>query len=366
MNISKLIYYCRAGFEADMAAELDSHFAQVSLYGYSQLKAKQGFVSFNLYSPFIFESDGRGKFPVKFDELMFARQQLACIGNLTFESNKDRVGDILTFLNDLNINVPFGDVFCEHPETENGKDMAKFCKKFSVPLRQALRKHKRLSVKPNNGLSYLHLFFESSESCEVCLSFPKNRSNDYLGITRLKFPSEAPSRSTLKLEEAILKLLPRNSHKEILVKGMTAVDLGACPGGWTYQLVKRGIKVEAVDNGEIADSLMQTGLVTHFAHDGFNYQPQEGHVDWLVCDMIEKPDRVAALMTSWLVTRKTTSSIFNLKLPMQKRYAVVKHELDTMIKELNEKQIDFHMRAKHLYHDRDEITVAVVTGGHLI
>ena len=353
-----------------MAAELDEHCAQAGFFGYSQLKPKQAYVSFSLYSPYCIQSDIKSEslnaFPIKFNELIFARQQLACLGSLVFESNKDRISEILSFLSDQDIGLSLGDVFCEHPETESGKDMAKFCKKFSVPLRQALRKNNYLSAKPNTGLCYLHLFFESSEACEVCISFPKNRSNDYMGISRLKFPSDSPSRSTLKLEEAILKLLPNNSQHHIMVKGMTAVDLGACPGGWTYQLVKRGIKVEAVDNGEIAESLMQTGLVKHFAHDGFSYQPQDGHVDWLVCDMIEKPDRVAALMTAWLVERKTTSAIFNLKLPMQKRNTVVKEALEKLCDALDKKQIDFQIRAKHLYHDRDEVTVAVVTGGHLL
>lgn len=43
---------------------------------------------------------------------------------------------------------------------------------------------------------------------------------------------------------------------------MYAVDLGACPGGWTYQLVKRNMWVSSVDNGPMAQSLMDTGQVT--------------------------------------------------------------------------------------------------------
>lgn len=348
-----------------MAKELDTHCAQASIFGYSQQKPKQAYVSFNLYAPFQLSQDLSVGIPIAFDKLIFARQQLASFGELSFESNKDRISDLFAFLKSEQVDMVFGDVYCEHPETEIGKDMAKFCKKFSVPLRQALRKEKRLSSKPNTGMPYLHLFFESSESCEVCVSFPKNRSQDYMGISRLKFPSDAPSRSTLKLEEAILKLLPPNSQQEIIVKGMSAVDLGACPGGWTYQLVKRGVRVEAIDNGEIAESLMQTGLVKHFAQDGFTYQPQDGHVDWLVCDMIEKPDRVSNLMTKWLTERKATSAIFNLKLPMQKRYDTVVQSINELEQALAKKQIDYQLSAKHLYHDRDEITVAVITAGHL-
>ncbi len=139
-----------------------------------------------------------------------------------------------------------------------------------------------------------------------------------MGIHRLKFPTDAPSRSTLKLEEAIVTMLDARQREQVLRAGGRAVDLGACPGGWTYQLVQREMYVEAVDNGLIADSLMKTGLVGHFAEDGFTYRPEYGRVDLLVCDMIEQPDRVARLMGDWLVKQLADHAIFNLKLPMKK------------------------------------------------
>ncbi len=58
-----------------------------------------------------------------------------------------------------------------------------------------------------------------------------------------------PSRSTLKLEEAFHVFIPADEWDERLANGMYAVDLGACPGGWTYQLVKRNMWVSSVDNG---------------------------------------------------------------------------------------------------------------------
>lgn len=83
-----------------------------------------------------------------------------------------------------------------------------------------------------------------------------------MGIPRLKFPADAPSRSTLKLEEALHVFIPADEWDERLANGMYAVDLGACPGGWTYQLVKRNMWVYSVDNGPMAQSLMDTGQVT--------------------------------------------------------------------------------------------------------
>ena len=65
-----------------------------------------------------------------------------------------------------------------------------------------------------------------------------------------------PSRSTLKLDEAFQTFIPKYVHDERMHGGLYAVDLGACPDGWTYQLVQRGMFVQAVDNGAMDDKLM--------------------------------------------------------------------------------------------------------------
>ena len=62
-------------------------------------------------------------------------------------------------------------------------------------------------------------------------SYSSNNSPFYMGIPRLKFPADAPSRSTLKLEEAFHVFIPADEWDERLANGMWAVDLGACPGG---------------------------------------------------------------------------------------------------------------------------------------
>lgn len=79
---------------------------------------------------------------------------------------------------------------------------------------------------------------------------------------------------------------------------MTAVDLGACPGGWTYQLVKRRMMVDTVDNGSMAGNLIETGQVRHHRIDGFKFTPLTKNISWLVCDLVEKPAKVAALVTN--------------------------------------------------------------------
>lgn len=140
--------------------------------------------------------------------------------------------------------------------------------------------------------------------------------------------------------------------------GMNAVDLGACPGGWTYQLVRRGMMVSAVDNGPMNEKLMETGQVKHFREDGFRFEPQRKNIYWLVCDMVEKPARVAELIEAWAINGWFKEAIFNLKLPMKSRYKEVMAILNTMQEILKENGInEFQLQCKHLYHDRDEVTV---------
>ena len=139
---------------------------------------------------------------------------------------------------------------------------------------------------------------------------------------------------------------------------MRAVDLGACPGGWTYQLVRRSMFVASVDHGQMAQSLMDTGQVKHVAQDGFTYEPPRKNVYWLVCDMVDKPARVAALMEKWAIEGWCIEAIFNLKLPMKRRYAEVQQILERFAAEMQAHGMyGFELQCKQLYHDRDEVTV---------
>ena len=178
-----------------------------------------------------------------------------------------------------------------------------------------------------------------------------------MGIPRLKFPNASPSRSTLKLDEAFLHFIPRAEWVERLTSGMNAVDLGAAPGGGTYQLVRRGMMVTAIDNGAMAESFMDTGQVKHRMMDGFKYVPMKQIVHWLVCDMIEKPQRVAKLMAHWLLNGYCKEAMFNLKLPMKGRYQQVMDDLQTIKDAFSEHNVKYELYAKHLYYDREEITV---------
>lgn len=210
-----------------------------------------------------------------------------------------------------------GELRVEVADTNESKELLKFCRKFTVPLRASLRDAGVLANYETPKRPVVHVFFIAPGCCYTGYSYSNNNSPFYMGIPRLKFPADAPSRSTLKLEEAFHVFIPADEWDERLANGMWAVDLGACPGGWTYQLVKRNMWVYSVDNGPMAQSLMDTGQVTWLREDGFKFRPTRSNISWMVCDMVEKPAKVAALMAQWLVNGWCRETIFNLKLPMK-------------------------------------------------
>ncbi len=65
------------------------------------------------------------------------------------------------------------------------------------------------------------------------------------------------------------------------------------------------------------------------------------------------------MIAQWFRDEHCQEAIFNLKLPMKKRYAEVEHNLAVLKEWLAELEGDFVIQAKQLYHDREEITVHV-------
>ncbi|MCQ9123085.1 23S rRNA (cytidine(2498)-2'-O)-methyltransferase RlmM [Rodentibacter pneumotropicus] len=360
--MNKLALYCRPGFEKEVAAEITDHAASLGIFGFSRVQEHSGYVIFECYQPN--EADRLAR-EVPFNQLIFVRQMLVVSNLLENLDPADRISPILSAFDKLSEQINFKQsttLFVEMADTNESKALSTFCRKFTVPLRQALKKKGCLMANtPQKCGLFLHCFFVKPNYCYVGYSYINNHSEHFMGIPRLKFPSEAPSRSTLKLEEAILTFIPKKEEKKRLNESMTGVDLGACPGGWTYQLVKRGLFVYAVDHGKMADSLHETGRIEHCAEDGFKFQPpKRKKVDWLVCDMVEQPSRITNLIGKWLVNGWCRETIFNLKLPMKKRYQEVMQCLENLTDMLNKQNLTFEIQAKHLFHDREEITVHIV------
>lgn len=349
--MNSIILFCRAGFEKDCANEITYHAANKGIAGFVRTKANSALVVFECYNS---EDAERAIKQIAFNQLVFARQWF-CGMVVNALPVDDRVSALLEYCDAMPL---CGNIWPETADTNEAKELTKLAKKLSVPLANALRKRNKLTAKLNAKKPVFHLLMTKTDEAIIGYSWPNNHSTEPMGIMRLKFPSQAPSRSTLKLDEAFHVFLTPEQREVRVQGGMYCVDLGACPGGWTYQLVRRGMFVQAVDNGMMADSLMETGQVKHFQEDGFKFRPYgRRQVTWLVCDMVEKPDRVAKLMCQWLIDGTAIEAMFNLKLPMKQRFETVLQCFELIHDCFKQAGLRYELQAKHLYHDREEITV---------
>jgi 23S rRNA (cytidine2498-2'-O)-methyltransferase len=163
------------------------------------------------------------------------------------------------------------------------------------------------------------------------------------GQRRMADDPRAPSRSYLKAEEAYA-VLGREP-----AAGETVADLGAAPGGWSYSAAKRGARVAAVDNGPLKAGAVDAGI-THLAEDAFKYAPP-APVDWLFCDMVEDPERIVVLVQRWLKEGRCRRFVVNLKFARKDPLALLR------LVDSDLRPLCALLRARHLYHDREELTL---------
>jgi 23S rRNA (cytidine2498-2'-O)-methyltransferase len=116
----------------------------------------------------------------------------------------------------------------------------------------------------------------------------------------------APSRAFCKLVEAEIRLGRR------IGPGETVIDLGACPGSWTYVAANRGARVISVDRSPLRDDLMRHPRITFHQGDAFQFVPVNP-VDWLICDVIAAPDRSIGLVMEWVRRRWARQFVVTIK-----------------------------------------------------
>ena len=350
-----LIALCRPGFEKELAAELDAYTNACGLSGFARAVPGSGVV---VHESPISESFDDWAEHSEWRRFIFARQVSVWFAHVSDLPENDRATPLA--LAARSAGQRFSKVWLEHTDTDAARPLSGFCRRFQAPLEKVL--HINGVLRPGRKQPHqLHVLFTGTGEAWLSASRPGTAAPWPMGIARLRMPREAGSRSTLKLAEAIQGLLSEEERERLFRGGMRAVDLGAAPGGWSWQLAWRGLRVTAVDNGRMADSVLATDMVEHVRADGFNWRPR-GTVDWVVCDMVEQPARIAALMGEWIGARRARHAIFNLKLPMKKRLAAIQ-ECRTLIHTRLSGVGAYDLRIKHLYHDREEVTAYLTLRG---
>mgnify|MGYP003945546355 CR=1 FL=1 len=353
VSAASLLAYCRAGFERECAQEITALALEAGLSGFVKARPDSAFA--------IFQPDDPAAglpFALGLDaaDVVFPRQIVRCGPLLADLPVGDRVVPIAEAA--AGQGQAFRELFLETPDTNDGKALASLIRPLEPHLRRALSKA-GVAIDVAAAAERLHVFFVGGTACHAGVSRVGASSPWPMGIARLRMPRGAPSRSTLKLGEALETFVGEAALAKRMRPGMTAVDLGASPGGWTWQLVRRGLMVTAVDNGPMDPALLDSGQVRHRREDGFGFRPPVP-VDWMVCDMVESPSRVCALAAQWVARGWCRETVFNLKLPMKKRWEEVTRARGIVAEAFG--GAAYRLRMKHLYHDREEITGWLAAG----
>ena len=166
---------------------------------------------------------------------------------------------------------------------------------------------------------------------------------------RMQMDPLAPSRSYLKIEEAyyVLDCQPKANE--------TVIDLGAAIGGWSYSALKRGAKVIAIDNASLREPVKSHPNLTQLREDALKFRPNKNKsADWLFCDIIENPEIILKLLSTWLINAWCRKFIVTLKIGHSDPIALIR-------KIKNEKTritpYCSSLKIRHLYHNREEITL---------
>ncbi|HAI51229.1 MAG TPA: 23S rRNA (cytidine(2498)-2'-O)-methyltransferase RlmM, partial [Enterobacteriaceae bacterium] len=177
--MNKVILYCRQGFEKECAAEITDKAALLNVYGFARVKEQSGYVIFECYQPE--EADKLAR-ELPFSSLIFARQMFVGGELLQNLPPEDRITPIVGMLQ--GVVEKGGDLRVEVADTNESKELMKFCRKFTVPLRAALREAGVLVKFETPKRPVVHVFFIAPGCCYTGYSYSHNNSPFYMGIPR--------------------------------------------------------------------------------------------------------------------------------------------------------------------------------------
>lgn len=176
------------------------------------------------------------------------------------------------------------------------------------------------------------------------------------GKPPISLPEEAPSRAYLKLEEALLW------SGAPMKKGDTAIEIGSAPGGASYAMLERGIKVIGIDPGEMDSSVLRRGrdAFVHLAKPAAQVERRElpPAVQWILLDMNVAP--VIALNTVERMVPWYSESLLGVILTLKLNEWKFADEIPKLLRRV-EKMGMTRIRTRQLAHNKQEICVVGLT-----
>ena len=149
-----------------------------------------------------------------------------------------------------------------------------------------------------------------------------------------------PSRAYLKLWE----LFTVNNIKP--QKGERCLDMGSCPGGWTWVLQTIGCKVLSVDKAPLDDKIASLSNIQFLKKDAFKLDPSDvGAVDWFFSDIICDPMKLFELVSKWRDSGLVKNFVCTIKFKGKTDFEAIQK-----FSEISRSQIF------HLHHNKHELT----------
>lgn len=149
-----------------------------------------------------------------------------------------------------------------------------------------------------------------------------------------------PNRAYLKLWDAFTRLgiAPK--------PGELCLDLGACPGGWSWVIASLRAKVISVDKAPLDPRIAALPNITCRKESAFGLDPHSvGKVDWLFSDIICYPQRLLGLVQRWREAGLARNFLCTIKFQGETDFDALRQFLEIP-----------GSRAFHLFHNKHELT----------
>lgn len=149
-----------------------------------------------------------------------------------------------------------------------------------------------------------------------------------------------PSRAYSKLWELF------TIHKVMPAKGQRVLDMGSCPGGWTWVLQSIGCTVISVDKAPLDPKIEALPRVKSLKKDAFALKPEDiGPVDWFFSDIICYPEKLLELVLKWRDSGLCSRFVCTIKFKGKTDFEAVQKFAKIP-----------HSRLIHLYVNKNEVT----------
>lgn len=174
------------------------------------------------------------------------------------------------------------------------------------------------------------------------------------GAPRLALPEEAPSRAYLKIEEALL--WTGNPVRP----GDTAVEIGSAPGGASFALLKRGLRVVGIDPADMDPRVLAQPGFTHLREPiaGVRTECLPESIQWLLLDMNVAPNVILNQVER--LSRRLTGSLLGVYLTLKMNDPRMVAAIPKMIEHVRSMGMA-RVRARQLASNKREIAVFGLT-----